>query len=127
MNELKKTIFMTREQWEKWDAALRSGEYKQTGGGLNLDGGYCCLGVLQKCLTGEAEQLGTPSPQWLSHENIKFADSNGDTALDGYVVENPYLPSMEESAAGANDDGVSFEAIADAIKEAVQFPDGTYP
>ena len=125
----KKTIFMTREQWEKWDEALRSGKYKQTEGGLHLDGGYCCLGVLQKCLTGEVEDRGTPSSAWLSHENIKFADSNGNTntALDGYVVENPYLDELGESAAEANDNGASFTVIADAIKEAVQFPDGTTP
>ena len=28
-----------------WVAALRSGEYQQTGGALRYDGGYCCLGV----------------------------------------------------------------------------------
>jgi hypothetical protein len=31
---------------EKWVAALRSGEYKQTKGYLRNKKGYCCLGVL---------------------------------------------------------------------------------
>lgn len=92
-----------------------------------MDGRYCCLGVLQKCLTDKVEQRGTPSAAWLSHENIEFADSDGNSAPDGYAVENPYLPYLDDTAAGANDDGVSFVAIADAIKEAVQFPDGTCP
>ena len=31
---------------EKWVAALRSGEYKQTRGYLSNSNGFCCLGVL---------------------------------------------------------------------------------
>ncbi len=33
---------------QKWLTALRSGEYKQCTGHLELDGGYCCLGVALK-------------------------------------------------------------------------------
>lgn len=36
---------MNRELVEKWVAALRSGEYKQTTGCLRDIGLYCCIGV----------------------------------------------------------------------------------
>lgn len=38
---------LTREQRDRWAAALRSGEYKQfVLGAMEGDGAYCCLGVL---------------------------------------------------------------------------------
>ena len=40
---------MTEEQIanvNKWVAALRSGKYQQGFGSLNINGNYCCLGVL---------------------------------------------------------------------------------
>lgn len=37
---------MNSEVKEKWIAALRSNEYKQTQGYLHTHDGYCCLGVL---------------------------------------------------------------------------------
>ncbi len=37
---------MNKELRDKWVAALRSGEFKQCTGQLELNGCYCCLGVL---------------------------------------------------------------------------------
>lgn len=120
-----KTIFMRKEDWEKWDAALRSGEYKQ--GRLKLqtsDGLYCCLGVLQHCLTGEVEHgkvvgpLGVPSLEWLNSHGIKFMDNTG---LD--EVSDPWLSALGLRATNANDMGIGFVKIAKAIKESVQFTD----
>lgn len=37
---------MKKEYADKWVAALRSGEFKQTTGGLKDEVGHCCLGVL---------------------------------------------------------------------------------
>lgn len=122
-----KTIFMRKEDWEKWDTSLRSGEYKQ--GRLKLqtdDGRYCCLGVLQHCLTGEVERefstgaCGVPSLEWLNANGIKFMNRTG---LD--AVSNPWLGSLGMKATNANDTNMKFVRIADAIKESVQFTDST--
>lgn len=125
-----KTISMSREQWKKWDAALRSGKYEQGQGLLKTsDGRYCCLGVLQQELDGEVEQQALvaggfatnslPTDKWLISHNIAFSDGCG----YGDPCNNPYLPSLGRSASGANDTGSSFVKIADAIKLAVEFTD----
>jgi hypothetical protein len=118
-----KTIFMRKADWQKWDTALRSGEYKQGVDRLKTEHGYCCLGVLEHCLTGEVERdgdgdsYGTPSHTWLCAHNIEFHRS--DSQLD--VV--PYLPSLALCATVANDNDKSFIQIADAIQDCVQFTD----
>ena len=120
-----KTIFMKRADWEKWDAALRSGEYKQAIEALFdvHSGGYCCLGVLQQCLTGgtEADLLSDidqlPSEDWLYKHGIEFL--NGDAA----PRRTPWLSKLDASADCANDQGVSFDRIAYAIEQAVEFTD----
>lgn len=125
-----KTIFMKREQWEKWNKALRSGKYSQTEGLLHspTDGGYCCLGVLQKVLTGEVEfnpldrPRALPSRKWLDNNGIRFLNKSR-SCKTLYRDVCPYLPALGEEASVANDSGVSFTAIADAIKEAVEFID----
>jgi hypothetical protein len=83
----------------KWLRALRSGEYEQGQYKLytteNLDGveddipRFCCLGVLQHCLTGgvefyanDAEAEALPTEQWLKDWNIKFVDESDFGALD---------------------------------------------
>lgn len=116
-----KTIFMTREQWEKWDTALRSGKYKQTKGVLHNtnNGGFCCLGVMQHCLTGWVEDRTLPSTDWLDKHEIKF--------YDGLFGNNVPLLTEHNTASTLNDDGMSFIEIADLIKQRVVFPDGTSP
>lgn len=118
-----KTIFMTREQHQKWDAALRSGKYQQGRGLLQTsDGRFCCLGVLEHCLTGEVEQLEVddfvqlPSPEWRAAHGIRFVNKDHDN------VGSPELPTLGCSAATANDHGgYTFVEIADAIAEAVEY------
>lgn len=126
-----KTIRMKKEDWEKWDAALRSGEYGQCEGHLtNGEGGYCCLGVMQKCLANEivpmVDEEGTvqqvPDPDWLKQHGIAFSAS-ADVPYECWIAKVPYLPALGETAANANDGGVSFIEIANAIKEAVEFTD----
>lgn len=119
-----KTIFMRKADWQKWDTALRSGEYKQGVGSLKMKNGtYCCLGVLEHCLTGEVEidgngdSHGAPSFKWLSTHNIEF---HRDDSLRDVV---PYLPLFALPATTANDDDKSFIEIADAIQDCVQFTD----
>ena len=113
---MKKTIFMSREKGEKWLAALRSGEYKQGVGVLCNKEKYCCLGVLQKVVSGEVENLSVPSLSWLEKNNVIFR-VNGKLDLRG----NPSLAFS--SAAELNDDGVSFFNLADLIEVAMEYTD----
>lgn len=145
-----KTIFMSKADWQKWDTALRSGEYRQVSDALHdpMTGGYCCLGVLQQCLTGSVEsedqnQVGNtenddgdpedfdnlPSFGWLTDHHVRFLDSTGS------IMRQPFLAKLGMQAAVANDrvvcssdDGscdrvYDFTKIADAIADAVEFTD----
>lgn len=119
-----KTIFMRKEDHEKWDRALRSGEYKQ-GFRLLSDsfGGYCCLGVLQMCLDGAVELTdeGTskayPSDLWKEFHDIKFLSSFGGGGMKS--------PSLGVATADWLNDftELGFVGIADLIAEQVQYTD----
>ena len=112
---------MPRAMWEKWDAALRSGEYKQAHGALSMCTGYCCLGVLQATLDGDVERyenrtpMSVPSAAWCATKGL---DTNFWIAGGSY----------EQSLPGLNDlCGYSFHEIADVIRERVVFEDGSRP
>lgn len=129
-----KTIRMKKADWQKWDTALRSGEYDQAAEVLyDGDNGYCCLGVLQKCTVGYTEISSDEIPTlgWLYEQGIAFFGKDNDP------TRNPFLPTLKRYAADANDELLrdeegeevrgshkySFVEIADAIKEAVEFID----
>lgn len=120
-----KTIFMTKEQWEKWDNALRSGEYKQAKSAMfNKDtGGYCCIGVLQKVLSGCVEHdgggypRGLPTTRWLVDNGIRFRDQYGKPCA------GPWLGTARDYATKMNDEGANFIDLAEHIQQAVQFTD----
>lgn len=112
-----KTIKMPAELLAKWLAALRSGEYAQAIGRLQEGGGYCCLGVLQHATTGEVERYSgsakiaaLPSYEWLEDRSISFVGE------EGQAEQGPWLPSLNMTAYHANDRGLSFCEIADAIE-----------
>lgn len=91
----------TSELKAKWLEALRSGEYKQTTGVMyeSETDGYCCLGVLAIC-TGRTD----------TDIECETFITNGST----YDVLNA---DTQRTLAGMNDNGKSFETIADYIEE----------
>jgi hypothetical protein len=104
----------------KWVAALRSGEYNQTEGSLRDDNGFCCLGVL--CNLHAQAHPRIAAKQDLPHEYmglsdllpeevIKWAGLFDDTGADFvmYKDQQKTLPEL-------NDEGVSFDIIADLIE-----------
>lgn len=115
-----KTIRMPKKLLAKWLKALRSGEYKQTKGRLYRPEtcGFCCLGVLQHVASGgsveayvdDGEYMTLPSLRWLRDNGIEFNDRAG----SGTTV--PMLPTLGRNAASANDRGMKFKRIADAIE-----------
>ena len=105
---------------EKWVEALRSGDYEQTterleGPVLDDDGeatsriGHCCLGVLCRVIEpeGSISQFrakpgeGYPPQEILNEETL---------AMVGISLEDQYRLT------NLNDDGVSFEEIADLLE-----------
>ena len=110
------TVRMPQPLLDKWLAALRSGEFKQGVGMLCnhepwVGNSYCCLGVLQMVQSGRTETGGVPSADWLWRNGIKF--SNKTNPKYGLY---PWLPILKTDAINANDGGVSFSRIADALE-----------
>ena len=119
MWEENKTILMPQETWKKWDAALRSGKYKQGTRLLynKLDNSYCCLGVLLKVCGASNQELSLylPAESSLHKRGVRFRNGYiGDTGRD------PRLTSESKASSLNDDEGWSFVEIADQIKKCVQ-------
>lgn len=116
-------IRMPKELADKWLAALRSGEYKQAKEVLYDEetNGYCCLGVLQKCISGEIvlDPSGElPYRDWLDSHGIIFIDMFTNNSL------NPYIEKTKSYISTENDNGKSFDKIADLIESELEYTDG---
>jgi hypothetical protein len=120
---------MNQEIKTKWLAALRSGDYQQGTGRLRVDDKYCCLGVLcdlhAKATNHEWEDTGIANSRpdkntmrYLAEVNVLpyvvqvWADVNG---------PNPCIYSESkqrtQSLSRINDDGGTFNEIANTIEE----------
>jgi len=118
-----KYIEMPLAAWKRWDKALRSGKYKQGKKVLYNEKteGYCCLGVMEEVIAGKVEvasngcPLSFPSGEWLDKHDVKFYDEDGEKSMV------PWLPLLKKHADAANDSGVKFNRIADAILHTVLF------
>jgi hypothetical protein len=131
---------MNPEIKKAWVKALRSGEYAQSTGALcNLKNvgtesrdeyavkGYCCLGVLTdlavKAEVAQWERSGDGLPVQGVRETIEPGINTVVTALlpqnvmdwAGLEQTNPLIRG--KSLASMNDEGKSFEEIADVIEE----------
>ncbi len=113
----------------KWVAALRSGEYKQTKKHLTDDMGHCCLGVACELYIKDGGALiktpdgrpggivayGTPghttNTARLPDSVMKWLGLKSDTG----IAEDPGLPNIQLSS--LNDHGSSFREIADVIEK----------
>lgn len=122
---------MNPEIRAQWTAALRSGEYEQGRGYLNVDGKLCCLGVLCELAVkagviethvyegreavyydGSSDTLTVKVREWagLPENNVHNNPGNPSVAVDGHAV------SLAELNDGENDwKRHSFDEIADLI------------
>lgn len=99
-----------------WLAALRSGEFEQGKGHLNKNGLYCCLGVLCEVAIRSGQEV----------QRIK-SNVDGTTYYDGvssFPADSIYRWAgmynsykYELKLASMNDEGKSFQEIADWIEE----------
>lgn len=102
-----------------WTTALRSREYPQGRRNLRTNAGFCCLGVLCDL----AERAGIIESQYFGDEDtgmIYYYDGRSGTLPDkvmewaGLDSDNPAIGNT--SLILLNDEGASFEMIADLIE-----------
>lgn len=113
MTKIKKTstFALRADTKRKWLKALRSGKYKQTRGSLydDIDGGYCCLGVMCKVIDGASDaaivERSMPGEVLPKYEDISFS-----------VIYNGKLSPLDEINDRA---GLSFKCIANVIERTV--------
>jgi hypothetical protein len=113
---------MNYEIAQQWVAALRSGEYAQEKSRLKSDNGYCCLGVLCDLYTKQ-----NPYVKWKSLESVTaYFILEHSLVLPCEVKEWARMKSecgqfIEEGMFlrldKMNDDGHSFNEIADVIEK----------
>lgn len=98
-----------------WINALRSGEYEQGQGSLYEDGKFCCLGVLTDLYIRETNQ------EWEEQCDNSFSFEDSPCFLPPSVQEWAGLNNSPQvggrSLPGLNDEGASFEELADLIEE----------
>ena len=111
-----KTVVMKQADFDRWIEALRSGEYKQAQKRLSNDTAtaFCCLGVEQVVRMDHVETVdglpqAVPSLEYLNANDVIYLYATAETT-------NPSLATR--SAASMNDNGVSFNEIADALENA---------
>lgn len=120
---------MNKEIKEKWVAALRSGEYKQSSNRLRDNKGFCCLGVLcdiyiKETNNAEWTNLYNVGDVTVKYDGFDFVESNErETALlpdkvwqwAGLSRKNPIIGNY--SLSRLNDTGATFELIAGFIEQ----------
>jgi hypothetical protein len=90
---------MDQELKAKWVAALRSGDYKQCKGKMNLDDTFCCLGVLRGLLPQE----------------LRFIDDPALLTKEQSLAVG-LTPDRQRGLSTMNDSGNTFAEIADHIE-----------
>lgn len=107
---------MKAEIKQKWIAALRGGEYKQTTGKLRCEDSFCCLGVL-------CDLFGKECDMGWSNMAGRYTFFGKEKTLMPQVMEWSGIHSRVASYSGgtltyANDNiGKTFDEIADIIEK----------
>lgn len=114
---------MKKEIAEEWIAELRSGRWTQTTKRLKTVEGHCCLGVLCEL----AIKHGVPTDAYKSPTD-PFWEFDGESEVLPSQVENwaglrttgGYIrPGGSTCLSALNDDGSTFDEIADKIEESI--------
>lgn len=95
-----------------WIKALRSGEYEQTVVRLQNSNGYCCLGVACRLFIA-APNLGDNG---YLDGNIPNKAMQPDVPSWLENINNDFKERTDQSLTGLNDNGVSFNEIADQLE-----------
>ena len=93
-----KTIKMKKADWEKWDTALRSGEYVQTADHLYFSGAYCCLGVSTSVVV---EKFAGDNSEAARAKAVQVTRDSATEVFLSQVVEKFWLaPTVESELVG---------------------------
>lgn len=95
----------------EWINALKSGKYTQTNGVLRDCNGWCCLGVF-------CDVVGISIDEDLEYPGC-YAGPNGEYDYPSKDVQNLISKDWDDidKLSSMNDDGISFEQIADWIEK----------
>ncbi len=113
---------MRKDIGQRWVTLLRSGKFRQARGGLHdrRTDSFCCLGVL--CELAVADGVILPKHPSPGTNYSAYVNSTGllPEAVRDWAGAKDYSPALAGDAApslaGLNDDGVSFDEIADLIE-----------
>lgn len=127
------TDFDKREFYTKWVAALRSGDYEQARGSLTHNyTSFCCLGVAcevhgvrrkstyggdgyENIFDDESEVINSATNAQLPNQLAKALGWKWPTGT--FEIETPrYIDPLEYELTVLNDDGFTFDQIADIIE-----------
>ena len=115
--DLKGQSPMDKDVKERWIAALRSGKYKRGSGYLrrDTDAGvcHCCLGVLAEEELGDRWVRREDDPRVYCLSRTGVSRLITDTDSSGFQLGYNSMRALSS----ANDRGLSFAEIADAIEE----------
>lgn len=107
---------MNKDIADRWVAALRSGEYKQTQKTLRrLDNSYCCLGVLCEILETPCEAR---TRTYAYDDSVDFLPNSVRIAAGmNSTIGQYHKDGYGFDLATTNDDGASFAEIANIIEK----------
>lgn len=91
----------------EWVKALKSDKYEQGTGFLCYKGKYCCLGVC--CDINQYDRFEKDSG------HIEFYSNSGSDYSTYFIPGNVIPENIQEALATLNDNGYTFEQIADVI------------
>ena len=99
---------MNKEAKAAWVTALRSGHWKQGRSSLRWKDEFCCLGVL--CDLGEKKD-------WLEIGGLYYYEGETNYLPEEVAISAGLTRAQQTFLAGMNDDGKSFEEIAEWIEK----------
>jgi len=104
---------------QKWVSALRSGEYQQGQCYLRTNSGFCCLGVLCDLYAKENNVEWNLANNGHNYEFQEFESYLPSSVRKWADLEycNPPVNDEESTLARLNDNGTTFNEIADVIEK----------
>ena len=114
---------MNQDIKKRWVAALRSGTYKQCKGSLCKNNEYCCLGVLCDILKKELNlniNHSLDEPTSLSYDDAYFTLPSKVREYAKITEVGDVYQKIDDvqyfALTTMNDDGISFDEIANIIE-----------
>jgi hypothetical protein len=112
---------MNRKMKARWVAALRSGDYKQASSSLRTPDGYCCLGVFCDLHDPSKWDRTVPIAPLETYSYYEYEYDIAGEVMRGYPppsLRRKYRLTVkaQRALADMNDEGISFDEIADYIE-----------